>query len=359
MTKRDYYEILGIQRDADSAQIKKAYRQLAMQYHPDRNPDNNEAEEKFKEASEAYEVLSDTQKRQLYDSYGHAGLEGAGFRGFSGVDDIFSSFGSIFEEFFGGRGGGGFGDLGFGFGGRRRGGGMRGADLRLDLEISFEESAFGVEKEVPVTKQAACDSCGGSGAEKGAGRVTCPTCRGSGSVGRSSGFFMIQTTCPKCHGQGSVIEKPCGDCRGQGRVRKKKKLNVKVPAGVEDGMRLVLRSEGEAGTGGGPTGDLYVVISIKPHKFFKRSGDDVHLDMALNFPEAALGTKLTAETLYGKEEIEIPAGIETGEVVKLKGKGFQNIHSRRNGDQVINIFVKTPKKLSKKQKKLLEDFQKS
>ncbi|PIR18441.1 MAG: molecular chaperone DnaJ [Deltaproteobacteria bacterium CG11_big_fil_rev_8_21_14_0_20_49_13] len=350
MNKRDYYEILGIKRDSDSGDIKKAYRQAAMKYHPDRNPDDKKAEEQFKEASEAYEVLSDSHKRQLYDSYGHAGLEGAGFRGFSGVDDVFSSFGSIFEEFFGG----GMGD--FSFGGRKRSRARQGADLRHDISISFEESAFGVEKEVSVTKQVICTICHGSGAAEGTSRETCKTCGGRGQVAHSQGFFMLQTTCPKCHGEGTVISKPCGECRGYGRVRASKQISVKVPAGVEDGMRLILRGEGEAGESGGPAGDLYVVVSIKSHDLFRRDDDNVIIRLPLSFPQAAVGTKLTVPTLYGNEEIDIPAGIETGEYIKMKHKGFTNVHSRKKGDQIVEIFVKTPKKLSKKQKELLEEF---
>jgi len=357
MIKKDYYQILGVSKEADSGEIKKAYRQAAFKYHPDRNQGNKEAEEKFKETSEAYEVLSDPQKKQLYDSYGHAGLEGSGFRGFSGVDDIFSSFGSIFEEFFGGSSFGGF-DFGFG-GGRKRPRARQGADLRHDITISFEESAFGVESEVTLTKQGQCGACNGSGSTPGTSRETCKTCGGSGHVGHSQGFFMIQTTCPKCRGEGSVISKPCGECRGHGRVRQSKKINVKVPPGVEDGMRLILRGEGEAGENGGPSGDLYVVVSVRQHDLFVRDQDNVRFKLPISFPQAALGTKLTVPTLYGSEEIEIPSGIETGEVVKLKGKGFQNVHSKKKGEMLIEVFVKTPKKLSKRQKELLEEFVKS
>lgn len=359
MNKRDYYEILGVRKDADSSEIKKAYRQAAFKFHPDKNQGDKESEEKFKEASEAYEVLSDPQKRQLYDSYGHAGLEGAGFRGFSGVDDVFSSFGSIFEEFFGGRMGGGGFDFGFGGGRGKRNRARGGSDLRHDIAISFEESAFGVEKEISLTKQEICTACKGSGAAEGTNRDTCPTCRGSGNVAHSQGFFMIQTTCPKCHGEGSVISKPCGECRGHGRVRASKKLKVKVPPGVEDGMRLILRGEGEAGENGGPAGDLYVVVEINHHNLFNRDGDQVMMELPISFPQAALGTKLIVPTLYGNEEIEIPAGIESGEQIRLKGKGFPNVHSKKKGDHVVTVFVKTPKKLSKKQKELLEEFTRS
>lgn len=356
MTKRDYYEILGVSKSADAAEIKKAYRQAALKYHPDRNEGDKESENKFKEASEAYEVLSDANKRQLYDSYGHAGLEGAGFRGFSGMNDIFSSFGSVFEEFFGGQGFSGF-DMGFGGRGRSRARG--GADLRHDITITFEESAFGTEKKVHVTKQDVCDACKGSGAAPGTSKEKCHVCHGSGHVSHSQGFFIMQSACPKCHGAGEVISKPCTECRGHGRVRRSKEIDVKVPAGVENGMRLILRGEGEAGENGGPAGDLYVVVSVKEHDLFVRDGDNVHMKLPISFPQAALGTKLTVPTLYGNEEIEIPLGSETGENIRLKGKGFMNVHSKKKGDQFVQIFVKTPKKLSKKQKELLEEFMRS
>lgn len=357
MVKRDYYEILGVSKTVDPGELKTAYRKQALKFHPDRNPGNKEAEDKFKEASEAYEVLSDPQKKQLYDAYGHPGLQGSGFRGFSGVDDVFSSFGSIFEEFFGGSQFSGF-DFGFG-GGRRRSRVRQGADLRHDVTITFEESAFGVEREISLAKQTTCDVCKGSGAAEGTGRERCKVCNGSGHVAHSQGFFMIQTTCHKCHGAGEVISKPCPECRGHGHVRKAKKINAKIPPGVEDGMRLILRSEGEAGEHGGPPGDLYVVVSVRHHDLFERAGDDVLFKLPVSFPQASLGTKLTVPTLYGNEEVELPAGIETGEMVNLKGKGFPNVHSKKKGDQVIEVFVKTPKKLSKKQKELLEEFIKS
>ncbi len=354
-TKRDYYDILGVGRSADTSEIKTAYRQAALKYHPDRNQGDKESEERFKEASEAYEVLSEPNKRQLYDSYGHAGLEGSGFRGFSGVEDIFGSFGDIFEEFFGGSPFGGFG-FGKRQGQRRQ---RRGADLGHEITITFEESAFGGEKERSMTRQALCDVCGGSGLAHGASRETCRTCGGSGHVAHSQGFFMIQTTCPRCHGEGAVISKPCGECRGHGRVRKSKKINLKVPQGIEDSTRLILRGEGDSGENGGPAGDLYVEVHVRMHDFFRRDGDDVRCRVPISFPQAALGTKIKVPTLHGEEEIEIPSGIETGENIKLKGKGFPNMHSKKRGDQVVEVFVKTPKKLSRKQKELLEEFIKS
>lgn len=354
-TKRDYYEILGVSRSADAAEIKKAYRQAALKYHPDRNPGDKEAEERFKEASEAYEVLSDPQKKSLYDSYGHAGLEGSGFRGFSGVEDVFSSFGDIFEEFFGGSP---FGDI-FGTSRRSHAHGRRGADLGHEITITFEESAFGAEREISVTRQAGCETCGGSGVAKGSSREACRICGGSGRVAHSQGFFMIQTTCPKCRGEGSVITKPCGECRGFGRVRQSKKLNLKVPPGIEDATRLILRGEGDAGEGEGPPGDLYVMIHVRPHDFFKRDGDHIKCSVPVSFTQAALGAKINVPTLFGEEEVVISQGIETGEIIRLKGKGFTNVHTKKKGDQIVEVFVKTPKKLSRRQKELLEEFERS
>ncbi len=276
MIKRDYYEVLGVRRDAGDDDIKKAYRQMALKYHPDRNSEDPHAEERFKEASEAYEVLSDPERRHIYDTYGHQGLAGAGFQGFSGMDDIFASFGDIFEEFFGG---------GLGFGGRShpRRRGRAGGDLRHEIKVTFEESAKGVEKEISVTKQTVCETCKGSGQKPGTERKACRQCEGHGQVTHRQGFFILQTTCPVCHGEGSVIEESCPECKGRGRVQKKKKLSVKVPPGIEDGMSLVLRSEGEAGANGGPAGDLYVTVSVEPHDFFERNGDNVVFRLDITF----------------------------------------------------------------------------
>lgn len=345
MIKRDYYEVLGLERNASDVDIKKAYRSLAMQYHPDRNPDHD-AEECFKEASEAYEVLSDQSKRQIYDAYGHRGLEGSGFHGFSNVEDIFGSMGSIFEEFFGG------------FGGRRHRA-RSGSDLRHDIKLSFVDAAKGSEREISVTKQVVCEVCNGTGQAPKTGRITCMACGGAGQVTQRQGFFVLQTTCPHCHGQGSKIEKPCENCRGGGRVRQSKKVIVKVPAGVEDGMHLVLRGEGEAGEEGGHPGDLYVLVSVAPHDFFTRREDDLVCSIPISFPQAALGAKIDVPTLDGKIEVDIHPGIESGEEIKIKGKGLPNVHRKHRGDQVIVVNIKTPKKLSKKQKELLEEFVKS
>lgn len=350
MIKKDYYEVLGVSKSAENGEIKRAYRKLALQFHPDRNPGNHEAEELFKEASEAYEVLSDPQKRQIYDNYGHQGLEGTGFSGFGGMDDIFSSFGDIFEEFFGG-----FGD--FGFGSRRgRTRAKMGSDLREDISVSFEESVFGTEKEVNVKKAALCDECSGSGSEPGTGKQTCATCEGSGQIHHRQGFFMIQTSCAKCGGTGAIITNPCKECRGRGRVLKEKKLKVKIPAGVEDGMRLILRGEGEMGSAGGPPGDMYVFLHVKPHKQFVRHRNDVYYKLDVGFPEAALGVEVEVPTLYGPEKISIPSGIQSGDTVKIKNKGIPDVHSGKKGHQIVEVRVVTPKKLNRKQKKLLEEF---
>ncbi|MBI2346844.1 MAG: molecular chaperone DnaJ [Deltaproteobacteria bacterium] len=352
MTKRDYYEVLGVTRDADPAQIKKAYRQAALKFHPDRNPGNKEAEERFKEASEAYEVLSDAQKRQVYDSYGHRGLEGSGFQGFRDVEDIFGSFGDIFEDLFG---------LGFGGGRGARARGHRaraGADVRAGVSIAFSEAATGVEKEVSVRKEELCDACRGDGAAPGSGREKCRTCGGVGQVTTRQGFFMMQTTCPRCQGEGATIARPCPECRGRGRMIKNRRLNVKVPAGIEDGTHLILRGEGAAGSAGGPAGDLYVEIHIEPHPQFRREGDDTIASLELTMAQAALGTTLTVPTLYGNQTVTIPSGMETGERVRLKGMGMPHIRTQRRGDHYLEVRVRTPKKLSKRQRELMEAFAK-
>lgn len=353
-TKRDYYEILGVLRDADLSQLKKAYRQKALQYHPDRNPESD-AEEKFKEASEAYEVLSDSQKRQIYDQFGHAGLEGRGFHGFDRMEDIFSSFGDVFEEFFGG----GFSPFGGGFGRRRsRGGARQGGDVGIPLTIRFEEMVKGVSREIPVHKEGICETCRGSGSKTGT-KSRCPTCGGSGHISHSQGFFMIQTDCPRCQGAGEFLADPCNDCRGQGRVRKKKLLTIKVPAGIEDGMRLILRGEGDAGLNGAPAGDLYVEIKVEGHAFFERKGDDIFCSIPVSIVQAALGGTMTVPTLDGDKKIDLPQGIDSGEEIRLKKLGIPNVHNGKRGDQIVQIIVKTPKKLSKKQRELLEEFLKS
>lgn len=343
--KRDYYEVLQVARDAGADEIKKAYRKLAMQYHPDRNPGDHAAENKFKEASEAYEVLSDANKRRTYDQFGHQAANQGGFGGFHSNEDIFSHFGDIFEDLFGGA-----------RGGRGRSRGQAGSDVRADIEITFKESYTGLEKKVAVEKREACEECKGSGAEPGTSKKTCPTCGGHGQVTQSQGFFVMQTTCPSCRGAGEKIEKPCSECRGQGRVRRKKQLSVKVPAGVSHGMQLVLRGEGEAGSGGGPTGDLYVVVHVAPDKFFERHEDDVYCEVELGFAEAALGTKIKVPTLEEEVEVKVPAGTQPAAEIRLPKLGFHSVRHRHRGDQVIVFKIKTPTHLSKKQKKLLEEF---
>lgn len=351
-TKRDYYDILEVSRSADLSQIKKAYRQKALQYHPDRNPEPD-AEEKFKAASEAYEVLSDAQKREIYDQFGHAGLEGRGFHGFDRMEDIFSSFGDIFEEFFG-SGSGGFSPFGFG---RRRGRSRAraGGDLAIPLTISFSEMVQGVKKEVAIHREAMCDTCRGIGSKTGK-KQTCVNCGGSGHVAHSQGFFMIQTTCPRCQGEGELLGDPCDDCRGQGRVRVKKNLTVKVPSGVEDGMRLILRGEGHAGLGGGPTGDLYVEVHVESHHLFERRGDDIYVTLPVSMTAAALGKEVAIPTLDGERKVDLPEGIGSGEEIRLKKMGIPNVHNGKRGDQIIQVIVKTPKDLSKKQRQLLNEF---
>jgi molecular chaperone DnaJ len=353
MIKRDYYEVLGISRDSDTDEIKKAYRRLALEYHPDRNKEDPAAEERFKEASEAYEVLSDSHKRNLYDTYGHRGLEGSGFHGFTDINDIFSSMGDIFEEFFGGLGG-------FSHAGRRRDRARKGADLRQDIRISFEESYKGVDRELSFTKEIQCERCGGSRMEPGTKRIDCTVCGGSGAMTQRQGFFVMQTTCPACHGDGHRIEKFCKDCRGHGRARAKKVLAVKVPPGISDGVSILMRGEGQAGENGGPSGDLYVCVSVSSHGFFERHGDDVMCTVPISFPQAALGCKMKVPTLDGDVEIEIPEGTEPGDAIKIKGRGFEGLNRRgKRGDQIVMIRILTPKKLSKKQKKLLEEFMNS
>lgn len=350
MTKRDYYEILGLQRGVDDAAIKKAYRQLALQYHPDRNPGDHTAEERFKEASEAYEVLSDPDRRRIYDAYGHAGLEGRGYHGFEGVEDVFSSFGDIFEDLFGMGFAGGHGR------GRRRARG--GNDLREDLTITFGESAHGVERDITATRLMNCEDCGGSGDAPGSRRENCAACGGHGQVAHRQGFFMIQTTCPKCHGEGSRSSKQCDNCRGQGRVRASRKLHVKVPAGVANGMRLVMRGEGEGGERGGPPGDLYVFITVKPHAKWQREGDDVVDHLEIQYPQAALGHTVKIATLFGEAQLEIPPATPHGARLRIPKKGFPNVQGRGQGDHVVEIHIRLEKKLSKRAKELLKELEK-
>lgn len=347
-TKRDYYEVLGVDKDVGESTLKAAYRKQALKYHPDRNPDDKQAEDKFKEASEAYEVLRDPQKRQIYDQYGHQGLEGSGFSGFGGFDDIFSSFGSIFEDLFGFSNGGG--------GGRSRV--RRGADLRYDLNLSFMEAAFGTETEIELKKAETCTTCDGSGCEPGTSPETCGQCQGSGQVSRSQGFFTVRTTCPRCQGSGQSIPHPCQQCRGRGQVVASKKVSVKIPAGVDSGSRLRLNGEGEAGSIGGPHGDLYVFISVEPHELFKRDNSDVICQVPISFVQAALGDSLKVPTLVDEKTLKIPKGTQFGDIFRFRGEGIASLRTGRRGDQIMQVVIKTPTGLTKKQETLLKDFAK-
>jgi molecular chaperone DnaJ len=348
VSKRDYYEILGVVRTATEQEIKSSYRKLALKYHPDRNPGDKTSEEKFKEAAEAYSVLIDTDKRHMYDRFGHAGLGGAasGFdpNAFTGFEDILGGLGDIF----------GFGDV-FGAG-RRRGGPQRGADLRYDLEISFHEAAKGTEASIQIPRQDACETCGGSGAAAGSQPTTCPQCHGRGQLRYQQGFFTVARTCGQCRGTGSIITKPCATCRGAGRVQQERKLSVRIPAGIATGQRLRLSGEGEAGPGGGPPGDLYVVIHVQEHPFFQRDGNDLYCEVPLNFTTLALGGDIRIPTIDGHESFQIPAGTETGATFRIRGRGMPDVNGRGHGDLLVTVKVSTPKKLSKDQKKLLEQL---
>lgn len=349
--KRDYYEILGVQKNSSKDEIKKAYRKLAMQYHPDRNPGNAEAESKFKEASEAAEVLLDDEKKARYDQFGHAGMNGAGgFGGAGGFQGDFSDFGDIFGDIFGDMLGGGRGRGR----GRGRSGGRPGDDLQMEMEIDFAEAAFGTEKTISLTKNIKCDTCNGTGAKAGSAPTTCDYCHGHGEVRRQQGFFTVATTCPKCQGSGQMIKDPCGSCHGSGKKKKKVDLQVKVPAGIDDGQRLKLSNEGDAGSNGGPNGDLYVVVRIKQHEIFERDEFDVHCTVPVSFSQAALGCELEVPTLSGKVALKIPAGTQSGVKMRLKGKGIQRLGGYGVGDQIVTVHVETPTKLSSEHKEIFK-----
>ncbi len=346
MVKRDYYEVLGVDTRASQEDIKKAYRQLALKFHPDRNPGDKEAEEKFKEAAEAYEVLRDTQKRGIYDQFGHAGLEGTGFTGFGGFDDIFSAFGDIFEDF-------------FGFGTRRRGArnaARPGADLLYDLRVDFPEAIFGTEKEIEIPTTETCESCEGAGREPGTEEESCPMCHGQGQILQSQGFFRISTTCHRCGGQGRIITNPCRPCNGTGRKKVTKKVLVKVPAGVDTGVRLRIPNQGESGYRGGPPGDLYVRLHVDPHEFFEREGDHLYCRIPISMVQAALGDTIEIQTLDSSSSVKIPPGTQSGDVIRLRGEGVPSLRGSGRGDLFIDIQVKTPVDLNKRQKEIMREF---
>jgi molecular chaperone DnaJ len=352
-TKRDYYEVLGIARNASGEDVKRAYRKLAVKFHPDKNPDDARAEEKFKELGEAYDVLMDEEKRAAYDRYGHAAFsQGMGGRG-GGFHDPFD----IFREVFGGGAGGGIFETFFGGGGSTdREGRQRGSDLRYDMQITLEEAAFGVEKEIEVRKLDACDKCKGTGAEAGSRAVTCPSCHGRGQVISSRGFFQVSQTCPRCRGVGEIIEKPCRVCGGEGRIEKTSSIKLKVSAGIADGSRLRSLRNGEAGIRGGAQGDLYVVIHIKEHPIFQRDEDNLYCEVPIPFSTAALGGEIPVPTLDGKASLKVPAGMQSGQIFKVRGKGISNVNGRDRGDLLARLLVEVPTRLNAEQRQKLEEF---
>ena len=350
MEKRDYYDVLGVPRDAGEEDIKKAYRKLAMKHHPDRNPSDQDAEDRFKEAAEAYEVLRDQEKRAIYDRYGHHGLAGTGFRGFSGFDDIFSNFGDLFEEFFS-----------FGSKTGRRTRAKKGNSLRYDLELTLEEAFAGREEEISFKKWTSCETCRGSGMKAGTERKACTTCGGRGQIFSSQGFFQISTTCPACRGEGRIVIDPCRDCSGKGKIRIDRKITLKIPPGVDTGSQLRLQGEGEAGENGGPPGDLFVLIHVKEHDFFKREGEHLLCEIPISFVQAALGNTLTIPVLGNEDgqELHIPSGTQPGDILTLPGLGMPSLQRNKRGDLYIRVSVKIPKKLTSRQKELLEELAKS
>jgi len=356
MAKRDFYEVLGVTKGAAREEIKKAYRQLAIKYHPDRNPGDKDSEERFKEATEAYEILADERKRRAYDQYGFAGVNGMGQPTaqdfstiFQGFEDIFGDFSGFFDSFFGSSGN------------RRRtsrGYGQQGADLRYDMEISFLDAAFGTKREISYSRAERCDVCGGTGADKGTGRKLCPTCGGSGQVRRNSGFFSIASTCPNCSGEGEIVEKPCAACRGTGLARRNRSITVTIPAGIEDGKRLSLAGQGDAGTNGARDGDLYIFLRVQPHELYERDGNDVYCAVPISFTQAALGSDILVTTLDDKSvRVSVPPGTQNGRVLRLKGEGIPELHNPgRRGDMYIKLVVKVPTKVSGRAKELLKEL---
>jgi molecular chaperone DnaJ len=349
VSKRDYYEVLGVTRAVTEAELKSAYRRLAMQHHPDRNPGDKKAEENFKEAAEAYAVLADASKRAAYDRFGHAGVGAAAGAGAGFDPETFGDFADILGNMFG------FGDL---FGGRRRGGPQRGSDLRYDLEISFLESASGAEPTIQIPRQETCETCQGTGAAAGSSPSVCSMCRGQGQVRRQQGFFTIAVTCPQCRGAGRTISKPCQGCNGAGRVTQERKIKVKIPGGISNGQQLRLQNEGEAGAGGGPPGHLYVVVHVQEHEFFRREGNHLFCEVPVNFTTLALGGEIVVPTLDGQERMKVPDGTPTGTTLRLRGKGMPDVNGRGRGDLLVTVQVQTPKKLSKEQRQLLEQLAK-
>jgi molecular chaperone DnaJ len=347
MAKKDYYEVLGVNRDASEDDIKKAYRKLAMKFHPDRNPDNPKSEEQFKDSKQAYEILSDTAKRAAYDQYGHAGVDpsaaasAGGFRASGG--DFSEMFGDIFGDIFGGGG--------------QRSNVYRGADLRYNLEISLEQAARGTETRIRIPTMEECATCHGSGAKPGTEPTNCPTCGGHGQVRMQQGFFSLQQTCPRCHGSGKIVQSPCSTCQGAGRLKQHKTLSVKIPAGIDEGDRIRLAGEGEAGLNGGPAGDLYVVIHLQPHPVFQRDHNDLHCEMPISFTTAALGGEIEIPTLDGHAKLKIPTETQNGKIFRLRGKGIRGVRSSSTGDLLCHIAIETPVNLTARQKELLQELE--
>jgi molecular chaperone DnaJ len=346
MAKRDYYEVLGVNKDASEDDVKKAYRKLAMKHHPDRNPDNPKAEERFKEAKEAYEILSDARKRGAYDQFGHAGVDpsaGAGAGAGAGFGNFADAFGDIFSDIFGGS--------------RGRSSVFRGADLRYNLEVSLEDAARGTETRIRIPAMEECETCHGSGAKPGTSPATCPACQGHGQVRVQQGFFSIQQTCPRCHGSGKIVASPCATCGGAGRLKQHKTLSVKIPAGVDEGDRIRLSGEGEAGVNGGPPGDLYVVIHLRPHSVFQRDHNDLHCEMPISITAAALGGEIEIPTLDGYAKIKVPPETQTGKVFRLRGKGIKGVRATAHGDLLCHVVVETPVSLTARQRELLVELE--
>jgi len=352
MAKQDYYQVLGVEKNASPEEIKRAYRRMAIKYHPDKNPGNKEAEAKFKECAEAYEVLSDPDKRKQYDQYGHEGLRGTGMHDFSrmNVEDIFSMFG--FEDFFGSVFGGGGG----GRRGGRRGGPVRGYDLETGVELTLNEVAHGTEKTIEFTRQDRCPECGGSGAAPGTQPTRCPTCGGSGQVAKGGGFFQMVSTCPQCQGTGQIVRNPCPTCRGSGRIPKKRTVTIKIPPGVHEGQGIRVAGEGEPGRDSGPNGDLYVYVRVRPHEFLERDGNDLIAVVPISFTQAALGAAIDVPALDGTRQLRVPPGTQYGSVFRIRGQGLPDVRTGRAGDEMVQVTIETPTNLNARQEELLREF---